>query len=104
CTRPAADPFSPLSLHDALPISISGYAEPEYDPDELLGLVPTDPKTPFDPREVIARITDGPAGEGGGFDEFKPLYGPSLVTGFAQDRKSTRLNSSHVSISYAVFC
>src|SRR5207253_8697408 len=25
-------------------------------------------------------------------------------TGAAQDRKSTRLNSSHVAISYAVFC
>src|SRR5699024_8226733 len=61
-----------------------GYAAPEFDAEELLGLVPTDPKTPFDPREVIARITDGPAGRGGGFDEFKPLYGSSLVTGFAQ--------------------
>lgn len=73
-----------LNWHKAGPAPISGYAEPAYDPDELLGLIPTDPKTPFDPREVIARITDGPAGEGGGFDEFKPLYGPSLVTGFAQ--------------------
>ena len=55
------------------------YAEPVFDPGELLGIVPTDLKIPFDPREVIARIVDGSE-----FDEFKPLYGSSLVTGFAQ--------------------
>ncbi|MFB6808385.1 acyl-CoA carboxylase subunit beta [Streptomyces sp. NPDC056387] len=52
--------------------------EPAYDPEELLGIVPADLKTPFDPREVIARIVDG-----SDFDEFKPLYGTSLVTGWA---------------------
>ena len=55
------------------------YDEPAHDPEELLGIVPTDLKTPFDPREVIARLVDGSQ-----FDEFKPLYGSSLVTGFAQ--------------------
>jgi acetyl-CoA carboxylase carboxyltransferase component len=54
------------------------YAEPVLDPEELLGIVPTDLKIPFDPREVIARLVDDSA-----FDEFKPLYGSSLVTGFA---------------------
>ena len=49
-----------------------------YDAEELLGIVPTDLKVPFDPREVIARIVDG-----SDFDEFKPLYGSSLVTGWA---------------------
>src|SRR5712691_8957513 len=53
-------------------------AEPEFDPEELLGIVPEDLKVPFDPREVIARIVDG-----SDFDEFKPLYGTSLVTGWA---------------------
>jgi acetyl-CoA carboxylase carboxyltransferase component len=53
-------------------------AEPALDPDELLGIVPEDLKVPFDPREVIARIVDGSE-----FDEFKPLYGASLVTGWA---------------------
>ncbi len=53
-------------------------AEPLHDPDELLGIVPADLKIPFDPREVIARIADG-----SDFDEFKPLYGTSLVTGWA---------------------
>ncbi|MGA9714376.1 MAG: carboxyl transferase domain-containing protein, partial [Aeromicrobium sp.] len=55
------------------------YAEPVLDAEELLGIVPIDLKIPFDPREVIARLVD--ASE---FDEFKPLYGSSLVTGFAQ--------------------
>lgn len=53
-------------------------APPIHDEDELLGLIPTDLKTPFDPREVIARIVDA-----SDFDEFKPLYGASLVTGWA---------------------
>jgi acetyl-CoA carboxylase carboxyltransferase component len=52
---------------------------PLYDEGELLGIVPPDLKVPFDPREVIARVADG-----SDFDEFKPLYGPSLVTGWAR--------------------
>ncbi|MEW2136940.1 carboxyl transferase domain-containing protein [Streptomyces sp. NPDC005409] len=52
--------------------------EPLYDPEDLLGIVPADLKTPFDPREVIARLVDA-----SDFDEFKPFYGPSLVTGWA---------------------
>ncbi|MFD4764726.1 acyl-CoA carboxylase subunit beta [Streptomyces niveus] len=52
---------------------------PKYDEEELLGVVPGDLKIPFDPREVVARIVDG-----SDFDEFKPLYGPSLVTGWAR--------------------
>lgn len=51
---------------------------PIYDPDELLGLMPMDLKTPVDVREVIARITDGSR-----FEEFKALYGRTLVTGWA---------------------
>jgi acyl-CoA carboxylase subunit beta len=53
-------------------------APPQHDPEELLGIVPEDLKIPFDPHEVIARIVDG-----SDFDEFKPLYGTSLVTGWA---------------------
>jgi len=52
--------------------------EPVYDPEELLGLMPIDLKTPVDVREVIARVVDGSR-----FEEFKPLYGRSLVTGWA---------------------
>ncbi|GAB3141667.1 carboxyl transferase domain-containing protein [Amycolatopsis stemonae] len=54
------------------------YEEPLYDAEDLLGIVPPDLKVPFDPREVIARVVDG-----SDFDEFKPLYGSSLVTGWA---------------------
>jgi acetyl-CoA carboxylase carboxyltransferase component len=53
--------------------------EPRYDAEELLGIVPSDLRIPFDPREVIARIVDDSE-----FDEFKPLYGSSLVTGWAR--------------------
>ncbi|MCW2919012.1 MAG: Methylcrotonoyl-CoA carboxylase, partial [Actinomycetia bacterium] len=53
--------------------------DPLYDEEELAGIVPEDLKIPFDPREVIARIAD--ASE---FDEFKPLYGTSLVTGWTR--------------------
>lgn len=51
---------------------------PCYDPDELLGVIPANPRIPFDIREVIARIVDGSR-----FFEFKPDYGPSLVCGHA---------------------
>ncbi len=61
------------------------YAEPDADPDGLLDLIPTDLKEPFDPREVIAGICDGVSETNGqSFDEFKPLYGSSLVTGWAR--------------------
>jgi len=52
---------------------------PRFDPEHLLGIPSADPKVPFDPRLVIARIVDD-----SDFDEFKPLYGSSLVTGFAE--------------------
>jgi acetyl-CoA carboxylase carboxyltransferase component len=60
-------------------------AEPDFDVDELLDLIPDDLREPFDPREVIVRICDG-VGPGNEvvFDEFKPLYGASLVTGWAR--------------------
>jgi len=52
--------------------------EPAYDPDEILGAVPADLRTPYDIREVIARTVDGSR-----FDEFKPRFGETIVTGFA---------------------
>jgi len=51
---------------------------PRYCPDELYGVIPADPRQPFDVREVIARI-----GDGSHFDEFKALFGTTLVCGFA---------------------
>ncbi|MGH3494077.1 MAG: acyl-CoA carboxylase subunit beta, partial [Sciscionella sp.] len=46
---------------------------PQHQAEDLLGIVPSDLRMPFDPREVIARVVDG-----SDFDEFKPLYGDSL--------------------------
>ncbi|GIE33977.1 acetyl-CoA carboxylase carboxyltransferase subunit [Actinoplanes italicus] len=68
-----------LNWRKAGPAPRREYAEPLLDTEDLLGIVPSDLKVPFDPREVIGRIVDG-----SDFDEFKPLYGPSLVTGWAQ--------------------
>lgn len=51
---------------------------PLHDPAEIYGLIPEDSRTPFDVRDIIARIVDGSH-----LDEFKALYGPTLVTGFA---------------------
>jgi 3-methylcrotonyl-CoA carboxylase beta subunit len=53
-------------------------ADPRYDATELYGIVPKDHRKPFEAREVIARLVDGSE-----FDEFKRLYGTTLVTGFA---------------------
>ena len=52
--------------------------EPAYDPRELSGIIPADPRKPFDVRELIARLVDG-----SDFEEFKARYGSTLVTGFA---------------------
>jgi acetyl-CoA carboxylase carboxyltransferase component len=67
-----------LNWHKQGPSPKPDPAPPLYDEEDLLGLVPADLKVPFDPREVIARLVDG-----SDFDEFKPLYGSSLVTGWA---------------------
>ncbi|MFZ5963881.1 carboxyl transferase domain-containing protein [Thalassococcus sp. BH17M4-6] len=53
-------------------------APPAYDPADILGVVPPDLRTPYDIREVIARVVDRSY-----FDEFKPRFGETLVTGFA---------------------
>jgi 3-methylcrotonyl-CoA carboxylase beta subunit len=52
--------------------------DPAYDPAELLGIVPADARTPYDVREVLARVVDGSR-----FGEFKSRYAPTVVTGFA---------------------
>ncbi|SFO72713.1 3-methylcrotonyl-CoA carboxylase beta subunit [Geodermatophilus dictyosporus] len=53
--------------------------EPLHPAESVYDVVPTDPRTPYDVREVIARLVDGSR-----FGEFKELYGPTLVTGFAR--------------------
>ncbi|MBX2835985.1 MAG: methylcrotonoyl-CoA carboxylase [Gammaproteobacteria bacterium] len=60
------------------PVQLRQSIEPLYSPDELPGIIPADPRTPYDVHEVIARIVDQSS-----LDEFKTNYGKSLVTGFA---------------------
>ena len=67
------------SLNQDLPTPLSDVTPPLYDEKQLYGIVSKDSKHPYDVREVIARIVD--ASE---FDEFKPLYGETLVCGFAR--------------------
>jgi 3-methylcrotonyl-CoA carboxylase beta subunit len=52
--------------------------DPLFPAEELYGIVPADPRTPYDVRDVIARLVD--ASE---FEEFKALYGQTLICGFA---------------------
>ncbi len=63
--------------HPSLDIAAS--VEPLYDAEEIYGVVPADTRKPYDVREVIARLVDDSE-----FDEFKQLYGQTLVTGFAR--------------------
>jgi 3-methylcrotonyl-CoA carboxylase beta subunit len=64
-------PPRPWEVHDPQP--------PALDPAELYGVIPADPRTPYDVREVIGRIVDASQ-----FDEFKAEYGSTLVTGTAR--------------------
>lgn len=68
------------SLNQVKPVTVSKrpVREPDFDSEELLGIIPSDPRKGFDIHEVIARLVD--ASE---FDAFKPRYGSTLVTGFA---------------------
>ncbi len=59
-------------------VAMKASREPLYPASDIMGIVPADVKTPYDVREIIARLVDG-----SDFAEFKPLYGATLVTGFA---------------------
>ncbi|PRY50114.1 3-methylcrotonyl-CoA carboxylase beta subunit [Geodermatophilus tzadiensis] len=61
------------------PWDVAPTEEPLHPAESVYDVVPTDPRTPYDVREVIARLVDGSR-----FGEFKELYGPTLVTGFAR--------------------
>jgi len=60
-------------------MNIQPIVEPAYDAQEIYGVIPKDARQPFDIREIIARVVDG-----SNFDEFKALYGTTLVCGFAR--------------------
>ncbi|WCL52690.1 carboxyl transferase domain-containing protein [Gimibacter soli] len=67
-----------LNRRKEMPVVTKAPVDPLYDPATLHGVIPKDVRQPYDVREVIARIVDGSH-----FDEFKKLYGETLVTGFA---------------------
>jgi 3-methylcrotonyl-CoA carboxylase beta subunit len=67
-----------LPLPPAPPWEVREPEEPALDPETLYDVVPADTRTPYDVREVIARIVDGSR-----FSEFKQLYAETLVCGFA---------------------
>jgi 3-methylcrotonyl-CoA carboxylase beta subunit len=68
-----------LNTRKEIDIDLADPAEPRYPAEDLDAIVPTDLKKQYDIREVIARLVDGSE-----FDEFKRLYGTTLVTGFAR--------------------
>src|SRR5690606_41880137 len=102
-TMPSAEP-GPPSLHDALPIYLPPAEEAArteawlYEGRERSGV---------DPHEILRAFTDRTDRVLALLDGFMPecawLDDTETLT-YLQDRKSTRLNSSHVKISYAVFC
>jgi 3-methylcrotonyl-CoA carboxylase beta subunit len=68
-----------LPARGALPWKVTPATEPKVDPHGLYGAVPVDSRTPYDVRELIARVVDGSR-----FAEFKSEFGQTLVTGFAR--------------------
>jgi len=73
------DIFARLNRLKKVDIDIAEPVEPKLDVDELYGIIPDDVRTPYDVHEVIGRIVDG-----SDFHPFKPLYGTTLVCGFAR--------------------
>jgi acetyl-CoA carboxylase carboxyltransferase component len=61
------------------PLEIAEPEDPYYDPEEIYGIVPTDVRKPYNIKDLIARIVDGSR-----FQEFKELYGQTIVCGFAR--------------------
>ena len=73
------DIVATLNRPKAIDIEITAPVPPRLDPADLYGIVPQDVRAPYDVHEVIGRIVDGSE-----FHEFKPLYGTTLVCGFAR--------------------
>jgi len=69
----------PPDVRAGAPAPAANFEEPKYSADDLYGLIPVDTRKPYDAREIIARIVDG-----SDFDEWKALFGATLVTGFAR--------------------
>ncbi|HET7294485.1 MAG TPA: carboxyl transferase domain-containing protein [Vicinamibacteria bacterium] len=75
----ARDIVSNLTSRKEPPWDVAEPEDPAYDPAELGGVIPKSYRKAYDVHEVIARIVDGSR-----FDEFKALYGATLVAGFAR--------------------
>ncbi|MGB6117651.1 MAG: carboxyl transferase domain-containing protein [Mesorhizobium sp.] len=67
-----------LNRKKNLQLELRNPIQPLHSPDEIYGIVPQDTRTPYDVREIIARVVDGSE-----LDEFKANYGTTLITGFA---------------------
>lgn len=67
-----------LNWHKRGTLQRKAVVPPRFDAKELYGIVPKDPRVPYDAREIILRLVDNSE-----FDEFKARYGTTLVTGFA---------------------
>ena len=67
-----------LGPRDLAPAASAEVEPPAHDVEDLLGLIPSDNRTPVDIKEIIARIVDGSR-----FHEFKSRYGTTLICGFA---------------------
>lgn len=75
----ARDAVARLNRVKPIIMDIKPAVEPLYDSSDIYGIIPKDTRQPYDVREIIARIVDGSE-----FDEFKALYGATLVCGFAR--------------------
>ena len=73
------DQMANLGPASAAPFDRTTSEKPDYDPDELLGILPLDLSGGYEMREIMARMVDGSR-----FQEFKPEYGMTLVTAFAR--------------------
>lgn len=71
------DIIATLAFRYTEPLIVRTPLEPAYDPEEIYGVIPKDPRMPFDVREILARVLDGSE-----FHEFKRNYGETLVCGF----------------------
>jgi 3-methylcrotonyl-CoA carboxylase beta subunit len=68
-----------LNTRKTVALDLKPPCEPLYPADGIYGAIPNDVRRPYEVREIIARLVDG-----SDFDEFKALYGATLVCGFAR--------------------
>ena len=75
----ARDAIARLNRTKVSQLNVQAPVDPAYDSEDIYGIIPKDTRQPYDVREIIARIVDGSE-----FDEFKALFGTTLVCGFAR--------------------